>query len=234
MIGLWYAFGPDGPCLIESAAQWRESFPGQPVCICDDGRDPLPRNVINQIDPDHYERSDVRRNGNLIGPEASCMILDFQERMHIKYPGHAGGVKVDCDTLIFSDDWIDPDAPQCGFMQGALQFIWGHARWVRSDACTAAFDSILSRPISVLRRGNEDQIIGIELSCLYGPTCRILHATPDRCAFWHYRGGNYDQIHNASVVVFGNRAELPGKPCEKREVVALTMKKFRNERSARG
>lgn len=230
MIGLWFSFGPDGPCLIESVAQFRETFPGAICCICDDGRDPITREVINAIQPDHYERCDVRRNGNLIGPEASCMELDFQERMHLRFPGHNGALKIDCDTLVCDSGWIDQSAAQCGFTQGPLLFIWGPARWVRKDACTAAMDSILSRPIGVTRGGNEDQIIGIEISTLFGADCRIMPALPGTMAYWHYRSGNYPQIWDASVVVFGNRFELSSKPCEARETVAATMSRYRIER----
>lgn len=234
MIGIWFTFRDDAPCLIESTAQFRETFPGMPVALCDEGIKPLPRAVVDFIAPDHYERSDVRRNGNLIGPEAACMELDFQERMHLRFQGHKGALKIDCDTLVFDGGWIDEDAPQCGFFQGPLRFIWGPARYVSAEACSAAFDSILSRPIGVMRGGNEDQIIGIEISTLFGDRCRIMPALPDTMAYWHYRGGNYQEIMGAPVVVFGNRMEISCRSCETREIVAKTMAKFRCARKDGG
>ena len=234
MIGLWFSFGGDAGCLLESAAQWRSTFPDSPVAVCDDSHHPVSLDTLAALSPDHYERSEVGRNRNIRGADIILTILDFQERMHLRYPDHQGAVKVDCDTLICHSDWIDENRPLCGFEFPGAPFPVGCARYIRRDAASLIYDKLLSRVWARAVKAAEDAVIGVSALSLFGPSCQVIPTVPRRCVGWDYRLEEpLPHVMSADVVTFGNREFAPGSSdCEKRESAAVAMAKFRKEREA--
>lgn len=234
MIGIWMSFGPDGPSLLESVAAWRERFPDSPVAVCDDGRHPMSPESILKLAPDHYERSDIPRFGNIRKPDAILTILDLQERMHSKFPGHPGAVKMDCDTIVNHGDWLIPGAAMCGFEFVNVPYPMGCARYLSEEAATAVFDHLLNRAWCMNTSLPEDGVIGVAALTLFGPECCVHPLVPRRCVGWDYRTEEYTERNlRADVVTFGNRNQMTtGTPCEKRERVAVAMAKYRKHRIA--
>jgi hypothetical protein len=226
MIALFFTFGGDSECLHESVAAFRAVFPSGVVTVCDDAQKPITEDVRNAIAPEHYETRQWNSNGNLNGWDTVRGILDFQTRMHEKFKGHKGSLKLDCDTLIFDSSWIDEDAPACGIDTGANVMMIGMARYLRADAAIAIRDFIASKFVWEEVRVAEDAVIAGCAFALFGKECKRNN--------WNEVAFSYSYINPTvnekirPLVAFGNRREIKeGKPCDKRAIAAIHMANFR-------
>lgn len=226
MIGLFFTFAGDSECLHESVAAFRAVFPSGVVAVCDDALKPITEDVRNAIAPEHYETRQWNSNGNLNGWDTVRGILDFQVRMHQIFDGHKGALKIDCDTLIFDDKWIDEDAPACGIDAGANVMMIGMCRYLRADAASSIKEFIASKFVWEDARVAEDTVISTCAFFLFGQQCKRVN--------WSEAAFSYSYIHPSvnekirSVVAFGNRNEIKeGNSCDKRAIVAMHMANYR-------
>lgn len=226
MIGLWFTYGADTACLIESVAAFRSCFLGGVVCISDDAENSISNETLALISPDHYERRQWKSNGNLNGWAAIDGILSFQIAMAKKFPTHKGSLKIDSDTLIFGKSWIDENAPICGLNAGNERLFIGVARYLRNDAA----QNILKATQKIERWGNppEDILIGSYALYLYGDKCA---STPwaKYAKSYQYKNEQVD-YSKAEIVCFGNRQEINAKrDCEKRQIAGMKMAAMRKK-----
>jgi hypothetical protein len=223
MTALWFSFADDGPCLIESVAQFRSIAPGWRVVIADDAKKPISDATLALVRPDRYMRTTFHRGSSLNGWEAVFGVLDtFRE------VASDGVLKVDSDTLVMNLDWLDRSSPMCGFMGGRFAAIYGMAYWMRADAIKTAQESLAGRWRDEGWQAGEDWCISCETLWHYGRECRMHTWDKGLASGWQYKDGESERCRDKSVITFGNRKMIPGKcNAEKRERVALEMAKFR-------
>lgn len=232
MLGLFFSFGSDTECLTESIAAFRGTFPQGKVCVCDDPSKPLTYSALSALDADHYERADWERRGNLNGWDAVAGILDFQCRMHQKFPGIPGAIKIDCDTLVLGTRWFDPSDAIAGFDLGTGAFLAGCARYLRRDAAETLLSDCQTRPAWTQIAVPEDRTITLLALWAFGQECRRNDWRP-LAASWQFKSDDNARSYAADVVTFGNRRELGGSctDCDKRTLAALAMAKFRKRKT---
>lgn len=230
MIGVWFTYGPDGPSLIESVASFRYAG-GRHVAIFDEAKNPIAPETLALIAPDYRESTTYKRGGNLRGWENVFGQLDCMERACVHFCGD-GAVKIDSDTLVLDFDWIDPQAPMSGFMAGGEAFLFGLAYHLRLDAIRAIRESMLARYRSPSERIAEDRAISSEAFWLFGQAVNVTGWQHKRVGGWDYGKSPSERYANCAAITFGNRNLIPapGKPCEKREQVALAMANYRQKR----
>jgi hypothetical protein len=226
MIGIWFTFGPDTECVIESIRSFREVFPGAVICISDDARNPLSAETLNLIRPDQYEFRKWNSKGNLNGWAAVKGILTLQQRMHELYPGHSGAIKVDSDTMILSDLWLDHAAPICGFSAGNQCLFSGMARYLRHDVPGEILRMLESRWLWDEAAVPEDITIASYCLYRYGLECASRNWTDGALSFSYVDERKNDKP--CCVITFGNRHEIKGvKSCDKRSIVGMAMARYR-------
>lgn len=226
MIGIFFTFGGDSECLHEAAAAFRGVYPEGIVAVCDDGNKPISEETGVSVAPDHYELRNWNSNGNLNGWDTVRGILDFQIRMHEKFDGHKGALKIDCDTVILDGSWIDEDAPACGIDSGANVMMIGMTRYLRADAAIQIRDFLASKFRWEDARVAEDAVIASSAFALFGQQCKRVD--------WSDVAFSYSYVHPTvnekirPVVAFGNRREIKeGNSCDKRTIVAMHMARYR-------
>lgn len=226
MIGIWFTFGPDTECVIESIRAFRATFPNSIICISDDANNSLSSATLNYIRPDHYSLREWNTKGNLNGWDAVKGILSLQKRMHSLYPKHEGAIKVDSDTMVFDDTWLDRSAPICGFSAGNQCLFSGMARYLRRDVPGEILRLLETRWLWQEASVPED--ITIASYCLwhYGREC-VSRNWSDGALSYSY----VDPVKNqkpCAVITFGNRHEIKGvKSCDKRSIVGMAMARYR-------
>lgn len=202
MIGLWFTHGPDAPLLEQSIRVFRRTFPGGRVCISDEPTNPLP-DQGRAFSPDHYEARDWPSGGNLNGWPAVFGVLDFQLRMHARFPGFPGAMKIDSDTLIFSSKWLSVSSAVTGFDFGSIGHLLGAARWLREDAARVIVSDLSGKYRNTQVAPAEDATISIHAFRRFGDSC-LVHD-------WGEAGGiiackpphDFHQGHRtANVVIF--------------------------------
>jgi len=225
MLGMWFTFGADAECLGESVKAFRTTFPDHKICICDDPKNPLSKENIDYINPDHYELRDWDSRGNLNGWQAVKGILSFQMKMHDFFPDYHGALKVDCDTLILDSSWIDKESPISGFDLGTHSLIAGMARYLRKDVPKALLDEFEARWQWQTAGVPEDTTIAIYCFKLFGNECNSI--------LWRDGALSYSYVNPeinekpCKVITFGNRQEIKGcANCDKRSIVGMNMAKF--------
>lgn len=226
-LGVWFTYGPDGPCLVESVAAFRDALPNAIVAIADDAAYPVTRETLSLVAPDIRHTTDFPRRGNLNGWPAVRGILSTIRRL-CRETGAEGAIKIDSDTLVMDGRWLDRTAPMCGFLSGQWAYLFGLAYWLRADAAARIEQGIASRWVGENIRVPEDQTISTEAFRAYGPAVLAHSWTAGMSANWQYRDGEDQRCAGKSVVTFGAKRLAPGK-CgdEKREQIALAMAKFR-------
>jgi hypothetical protein len=226
MIALFFTFAGDSECLHESVATFRAAFDNPIVAVCDDGNKPITEHVKNAIAPDHYEKRTWNSNGNLNGWDTVKGIIDFQIRMHEKFDGHKGAIKIDCDTLIFNGSWIDEDAPACGIDSGGDVMMIGMCRYLTLDAAMQIRDFLTFKFLWNNYKVKEDAVIASSAFYLFGPQCKRMDWTDVAFAYNYINETCNNKIK--PVVAFGNRREIKaGSPCDKRAIAGMHMAKYR-------
>lgn len=230
MIGVWFTFGPDGPALIESVAAFRAAG-GSRVAIFDEQREPVADGVLDLIRPDLRQKTVWNRGRNLRGWQNVFAELAAMEIAAIELGGE-GVVKIDSDTLVLELDWIDPKAPMSGFMAGGEAFLFGLAYHLRVDAIRAIRASMEGRHRNPKEQVAEDRAISCEALWLYGQAVNVNGWQHGKAGGWDYGRTPEEKYQRCAAITFGNRNLIPGpgKPCEKREQVALAMAKYRKRR----
>lgn len=213
MIGMWFSFNQDASCLCESVKVFRNTFTDAVITICDDNNNPIDKEVIDLINPDHYCTREWDSLGNLNGWNAVYGILNHQVSMHKLFPGHKGAIKVDCDALIFNNDWIDEDRPICGLDLGTSRFIAGLARYVRADSIPEVIEFLDNKFKWNTSRVPEDQVIANSYLYLYGKLCR-LNNWEDYAFSYSFKNVTLNNKIK-SVVNFGNRHEIDIPGCKR-------------------
>lgn len=230
MIGVWFTYGPDGPALLESIDSFRAAG-GSHVAIFDEVRDPISADTLAAIQPDLRQSTTYKRGGNLRGWENVLGQLDCMERACLHFNG-SGALKIDSDTLVLDLDWIHEDAPMSGFMAGGEAFLFGLAYHLRLDAIRTIRASMLGRYRSDKDPVAEDRTISTEAMWLWGQQVNVIGWNQKRAGGWDYGRTPPERYQNCAAITFGNRSMIPGpgSPCDKRELVAVAMAKYRATR----
>ena len=227
MIGIWFTFGPDTECLIESVNAFRRVFSDAVICISDDAKKPLSQETIDHIKPDEYFPRAWNSKGNLNGWDTVKGILELQKTMHDLYPDHAGAIKIDSDTMILDDKWIDPKAPICGFSAGNQCLFSGMARYLRRDVPGQILTLLQSRWLWQEAAVPEDITIGSYCLFRYGSEC-VSHNWIEGALSYSYVDPEKNK-KPCSVITFGNRHEIKGvKNCDKRSFAGMAMARYRS------
>lgn len=229
MTGLWFTFAPDAGCLAESVGRFRDVVPDARVALLDDNLHPLPVRVLNDLAPDHYERTEWPREGNLRGWRHALCALEAYVRVADK-TGAAGVFKLDCDTLLVDPSWIDTAAPLCGHDCALWPTVHGGlGYWIRRDAAAAILSHMRDRrwaeggiPV------NEDQVVSWWSMLLFGSAVKVI---PFDCRIgrgfqFHRPDEDYSE---AGTITFGNRMQLAGSDAERRSRAAHEMRRYRSQ-----
>lgn len=229
MLGIVFCYGPDAPLLVQSAAQFRETFPDSPLCLCDQENNPIDPLFLELIQPDHYETADFDRMRNLNGFDCIQGILDFKIRMHEKFPGHEGHLKFDCDTLVMDGGWIDHSSAITGFSQGVPAYVYGSPRYMASWALAPVMDEIKKHFCGFANSAPEDQAISYATAACFGKLCTIHPMSSGLSRGWPYDSSvPFSKYFNVSSLAFGNRHMMKGIPDHSmRPIAGKTMAKFR-------
>jgi hypothetical protein len=236
IVGVWFTFGGDADCLIESVASFRAACSGAPVAIFDEARLPLPEEVVERIDPALYQRTTWPRLGNLNGWPAVRGILESCDRA-AAVTGAVGTLKIDSDTLVQSSRWLRLDAAVTGWDCGWLRYAAGMARYVRADVPQRLLRGLDRRPL-INHPVAEDLAISAEAAFEFPGQVWLhprqpIHPAGFRLAGWSYRRqaeGKFPLTHPAElhdVITFGNRSQIPGARAAARTVAAAAMARFR-------
>jgi len=226
MIGMWFSFGPDTECLVESVGSFRKAFPESIICICDDAKNPITPDAVSHIKPDVYRERAWNSSGNLNGWSAVNGILQFQREMQELYQGHTGAIKVDCDTMIIDDKWLNVDSPICGFSAGNHCLFTGMARYLRADVPDKILQLLETRWLWKEAAVPEDITIGSYCMLLHGDQCVSRNWNDGAMSYSYTDPQKNERI--CSVVNFGNRHNIKGvRDCDKRSIVGMSMAKYR-------
>jgi hypothetical protein len=225
MIGaVWFTYRDDGLALAESVRAFRRTFPGAPVCLLDEEKNPLIPEHLAALAPDYYgTRSSW---GNLNGWPACEFILETQEMLCTQF-ALDGIIKLDSDTLLLTSRWLDPAVPFIGVSIGQQLYASGLMRYQRAGVSWDLLQAMKNRFRVASYPAPEDQTISAEALAAHGPACRILPWN-GTAAFlagtWQWEGlplrqdpGDYD------VITFPRCRLKDGKPCDKQEAQALAM-----------
>ena len=237
LVGCWFSFRGDAPCLRESVEHWRE-FVGGEVAIFDEQVKPIPDDHLRPFvaEGDMVERTGWPRGGNLNGWDAVLGILDSMERACLRF-GATHAFKIDCDTLARLGPWFDPHKPVSGGELGAIPLQSGSCYALRNDAISTLLDSLM-HPDRELHGGPnvmEDWTIGAECLRLFPGqvSLAIRGIGPRQFSGWQYAKSELwppEYYRDIPVVTFGNRAQIKeGSNCERREHAAATMAAFRKK-----
>mgnify|MGYP001824358138 CR=1 FL=1 len=159
MLAVWFSFGPDGPCLIESVGAFRHAAGGRgKVAVIDDAAHPLSAECLRMVEPHYYQRTDFPRGGNLRGWPCVLGMLETMASV-CRAANEPGCLKVDCDTLVFELNWLDREAPLCGFMSGRNAYAVGMCYWMTLETIDRVRTSFESRWLQPGWRAPEDQTI---------------------------------------------------------------------------
>lgn len=225
---MWFSFGPDSECLIESIRAFRSTFKDSIITICDDKSNSITKEVVKLIKPDYYEKRSWNSHGNLNGYESVYGILNHQINMHSLFPGHDGAIKVDCDTSILGSNWINRDSPISGVDLGTTTFFAGMARYMRNDVPEAIKDLLDNKFTWNSVMVPEDQLIANCAMLLYGKECNRNDWV--KCAgSYSFKNPEYNDRF-VEIMTFGNRSEiLEGSKCDKRTIAAIHMAKYNSK-----
>lgn len=228
----YFTWGMDAPLLEESAAIWRERFPGLPLAICDDGASPVDPAVVGRIAPDHYEQSTWPRRRNLNGAAAVAGVLDFEATMSESF--ECGTLKLDSDTACWDLGWIKPGALLCGFDGGGKPVAVGCCRFLDAGVSASLLAAVQRRSFWPAARLEEDATITLEALWEFGPgrlvvwpwTARLLRG-------WHYAPASTAAgMDGAATITFGNFGEMGAmNPAARRRVAAAAMQTVRERRA---
>jgi hypothetical protein len=231
MLAIWFTFGPDGPCLIESVAAFRQTAGSDAlVAVIDDANHPLSTDCLQLVDPDIYRRSTFPRGGNLRGWPCVFGMLEAMASVCAQAE-QPGCLKVDSDTLILGLNWLNKDAPLCGFMTGRHAYAMGMCYWLQAKTVAEIRTSFESRWLQRDWQVAEDQTITSEAIWRHGPAC-LLHTWDRKIAGgWQYGGTDETRFDSCEVVTFGNRRLIKGSGGnDARKHAALIMGQYRERR----
>lgn len=238
---VWFSFGGDGDCLVESVASARRVY-GQdvPVCVFDDDRAPLSPHVVQMVRPTLYERTAWDRGGNLRGPICITGILDCMRR--VAEITRADWIsKIDCDTILIRP-WVQDDLRWAyqGVSWGTQQLGAGLNYALRRDVPDRILRMIAGRP-GLFKEAScpEDNTIAL-FATVCCPGATLIHdsavgAPGQRLASGWIYGETptmAEDCRGYSIVTFGNRFTMDDLDTEERNGsrartrVAVTMAQF--------
>lgn len=233
IIGIWFTFGLDAECLVESIHAFKRVFPNGIVCINDDQQQQIPWYILEKIKPNEYEIRNWNSSKNLNGWDTIRGILDFQIKMQELYPDAVGAIKIDSDTLILEDSWLDIQSPICGFSAGAECLVMGMCRYLRKDVPENILNFLKTRWLwegdrvrpGVTVRVPEDSTIASYCALLYGMECKSIDWCDGASAY------SYEELERNTighkVVNFGNRHQIKLKgDADRRYFASQEMKKY--------
>lgn len=225
MIGIWFTYNLDAKALTQSIKSFRRVYPNGIVGICDDSNNPVISEIIQTIAPDYYELRLWNSKGNLNGWEAIRGILEFQVKMHDLFPGHEGALKIDSDTLILDNSWLDPKLPAVGFSLGTQTIMAGMIRYLRSDVPQELLNYLKERWLWETFKTPEDVAIATYCALMYGRECNSINWTDGARSYSYVKPELNDK--SCKVITFGNRKEITDMPDDqKRNVVGEAMNKY--------
>jgi hypothetical protein len=230
MIGIWFTYNLDSKCLIESVKSFRRVYPDGIVGICDDAKNPVNEEDIKTIAPDYRELRQWDSKGNLNGWAAIRGMLEFQIKVQDLFPEHSGAIKIDSDTLLLDNSWLDPKSPISGFSLGTSTIFAGMIRYLRSDVPQILLDKFKTRFLWEGAATPEDATIGAYCALLFGSECNSVDWTDGAKSFSYV---NLDlNSRKCKVITFGNRKEIKNMgDAEKRDLAGEEMAKY-NEKFA--
>lgn len=230
---VYFSFGPDGPCLLESVKSIRRVYgPLTRICIYDEALNPVDQEIIQEIQPYLYEKTTFNRGGNLNGKECILKMLDCMARAAIATDAQTI-MKIDCDTVVLRD-WMNHNR------RWAMQGVWFKPRAFISGLCYAMDATTPAALIEKTKNRDlwegkcpEDATISM-LSTIFFPggVCIFDSAqdAPDRIAVGYYYASQQEwaTYNKFKIVSFGNRSTMDPKLTtdQKRHVVGQTMQQF--------
>lgn len=164
-----FCYREDRLCLPVCMKQIRRVDPEARFWLFDDGRDPLDEGDVPVGDEVTYEVTWFNRNGNLNGLECMRGMLGCMYRI----PGDGVVVKIDADTLLMSDGWIErglADGKMGGGVQCMVGLAWsGCCYWLTKRAIREGLELLLRREWPEGKDGYpEDLWISRVMLFLYG------------------------------------------------------------------
>jgi len=230
MIGIWFTYNLDAKCLIESVKSFRRVYPDGVVAICDDAKNPVNAEDIKTISPDYRELREWDSKGNLNGWAAIRGMLEFQIKVQELFPGHCGAIKIDSDTLLLDNSWLDINSPISGFSLGTQTLFVGVMRYLRADVPQILLDKFKTRFLWEGSSTPEDITIGAYCTLLFGSECNSVDWSDGAKSFSYINPERNDR--KCKVITFGNRSEIKNMTNEqKRNLAGEEMAKY-NEKFA--
>ena len=226
MTACFFTFGPDAQPLVEAVAAFRAAG-GKNVAIFDDGANPLPDLILAKIRPEMRVPTNFKRLNNLLGWPCIFGELDCMELACDRFETDRV-LKIDSDTMVLNLEWVDQQAPLCGFHITGEPYIRGMAYSITRDCIQGVRKALRAGWLTDANKVEEDTVITTEALALYGPAVRRISWGEGLAGGWDFGKTPIEKYLKCAVVTFGNRRQIKCR-CqdEKRERVALEMARFR-------
>ena len=140
---------------------------GARIAIFDDARHPSDARAVAALTPDVWTQTHWPRGGNLNGWPAADGIVESMLAA-ASATGAKIIAKIDCDTLVLADQWLDADAPFYGFSHGAGAWFFGACYAFRVDALARLAAHMALAPRHPRARVGEDACIGSHAIRMFG------------------------------------------------------------------
>ncbi len=239
-----FTFGGDAACLgacLTALDRLRDQGHDLAVLVADDSRNPLPYPPAGI----EYIRTDFERRGNLNGRVCVASMLqlmrDFAHRT-----GADCVVKLDCDTVVNSLDWIDLTQTMSGWQLAEdKDYCSGMCYAIRAEALGDMHSWAVAH--NNLLAYNVPEDIGMGLVChAVGGAMHLLQVYSDgkRACGYIYNGRPdetggvierpvWEPYDSMDVVTFGNRNYIHGSVPDKRDYAACVMRAYLDYRCGR-
>lgn len=226
ILGLWFTYGLDSHPLIESVNAFRKTFPLGKVCISDDPKNSISQTIRADISPDIYAKRNWNSGGNLNGWPSVRGILEFQIEAQNRFPDSLGAIKIDSDTLVLGNNWLDPGKALIGLDCGSERLFSGMCRYLRKDVPNTILDYLDSRTNWSTASVPEDITIGGLTTLLFGKECVSLEWY-DHALTYNFKNS---EVNNrfAELVTFGSRKDIKSNcPESKRKLMRIAMMDYK-------
>lgn len=248
---LWFAYGPDAACLIQSVRAALHHAPDSPRVIAQDVAKPLPLDVQDQLRAlgCQVETDFCDRQGNLNGLAHFAHQLEWMEAASHSMPADAQRwvVKIDCDTLINAPlaTWIGEAGPIHDAVCAVQPTWWfqGPCYAVRAESLPPLRRHLAAHPQALgecAPKYQEDRCMGHLLSATFGPqsilalpgghSSTLFHGL--QIAHFDYRTWPSFATYEAfRTLHFGNRSSLPNQMPDpvRRASAGETMRRYCDE-----
>lgn len=238
-------FGGDAACLganLEALRTLRSKGHTINILIADDAENPL--HYPPQTD---YVQTTFQRQGNLNGRECVAGQIKLMKGLVEEYdPDYV--IKLDCDTVINSLEWIDADAAMTGWkLHANMDYCFGMCYAIHPAALDEMSEWTQDENKMTLLAHNVPEDIGTGIicrACCGIITLHQIYEAPKRACGYMYNGkpdgkGNVTELPNwapyegMDVVTFGNRNGIPAEVPDPRNYAGAVMRAYVNHMAAK-